>query len=123
MTAADVRAPSDSMSDQPSEAPRSKLVEDALACFGTTDPHAILKYVSDKPLSNRAPYVAPWLGCVAQRPPLEQDQLVPLPVFWTAEGDTDIATPSSIVDPEVSVRSRFIDHAAAIAMRAFAGVR
>ena len=54
---------------------------------------------------------------------LDLETPVPLPVFWTPEGDTDIATPSSIVDPEVSVRSRFIDHAAAIAMRAFAGVR
>jgi hypothetical protein len=47
---------------------------------------------------------------------------VPLPVSWTHEGDTNIAPPSSIVDPDATVRSRFIGQAAAIARRAPAGV-
>ena len=49
--------------------------------------------------------------------------IVPLPVSWTREGDINIAAPSSIVDPDASERSRFMGHAAAIAMRALAGVR
>jgi len=47
---------------------------------------------------------------------------VPLPVFGTREGDTNIAPPTSIVDPEATVRSPVIGQAAARAARAAAGV-
>jgi len=48
---------------------------------------------------------------------------VPLPVFGTREGDTNIAPlPPSIVDPEATVRSPVIGQAAARAARAAAGV-
>ena len=47
---------------------------------------------------------------------------VSLPVSWTREGDIKIAPPSSIVDPDATVRSRFIGHAAIAAARAAAGV-
>ena len=48
--------------------------------------------------------------------------LVPLPVSETREGDTNIAPPSSIVDPGATVRSRFIGQAAIAAVRAAIGV-
>src|SRR5262249_10572746 len=51
------------------------------------------------------------------------EEAVPLPVSGTREGDTTIASPPSIVDPDRIERSRVIAHAAAIAMRAPAGVR
>ena len=47
---------------------------------------------------------------------------VPLPVSWTREGDTKIAPPPSIVDPDVTERSRSIGHAAIAAIRAATGV-
>jgi len=47
---------------------------------------------------------------------------VPLPVFGTHEGDTNIAPPSSIVDPDATARSRVIGHAAPRAARAATGV-
>src|SRR5262245_60599310 len=47
---------------------------------------------------------------------------VPLPVSETREGDTNIAPPSSIVDPGATVRSRFIGQAAIARARAATGV-
>ena len=47
---------------------------------------------------------------------------VPLPVSWTREGDIKIAPPPSIVDPDATVRSRFIGQAAIAAVRAAIGV-
>jgi hypothetical protein len=44
------------------------------------------------------------------------------PIPWTREGDINIAPPSSIVDPDATVRSRFIGHAAMAAARAATGV-
>ena len=48
---------------------------------------------------------------------------VALPVSWTREGDTNIAAPRSIVDPDATERSRVIGHAATSAARAATGVR
>ena|SRR5215470_10329123 len=50
------------------------------------------------------------------------DTVVPLPVSETREGDTNIAPPSSIVDPGATVRSRFIGQAAIARARAATGV-
>src|SRR5215471_16399911 len=47
---------------------------------------------------------------------------VPLPVSWTREGDIKIAPSPSIVDPDATVRSGFIGHAAIAAVRAAIGV-
>jgi hypothetical protein len=47
---------------------------------------------------------------------------VPLPVSWTREGDITIAPPPSIVDPDVTKRSRLIGQAAIAASRAATGV-
>jgi hypothetical protein len=47
---------------------------------------------------------------------------VPHPVSWTREGGIEIAPPPSIVDPDATVRSCFIGHAAVIAARAATGV-
>src|SRR5262250_1728138 len=55
-------------------------------------------------------------------PDAEQGELVPLPVSETREGDTNIAPPSSIVDPGATVRSRFIGQAAIARARAATGV-
>src|SRR5262249_42906602 len=43
-------------------------------------------------------------------------------VSWTREGDIKIAPPPSIVDPDATVRSRFIGHAAIAAVRAAMGL-
>src|SRR5262245_65739007 len=45
------------------------------------------------------------------------------PGFLDTRGGTSIAPPSSISDPDATVRSRFMSHAAASAIRAPAGVR
>jgi hypothetical protein len=47
---------------------------------------------------------------------------VPLPIFWTREGDVNMAPPASIIDPDATERSRFIRHAAIAAVRAATGV-
>ena len=47
---------------------------------------------------------------------------VPLPVFGTREGDIKIEPPPAIVDPDATVRSRFIGHAAIAAALAATGV-
>jgi len=44
------------------------------------------------------------------------------PGFLDTEGDTNIAPPPSIVDPDATERSRFIGHAATAAIRAATGV-
>jgi hypothetical protein len=48
--------------------------------------------------------------------------VVPLPVSGTREGDTNIAPPPSIVDPDVTERSRVIGYPAIAAIRAAIGV-
>jgi catechol 2,3-dioxygenase-like lactoylglutathione lyase family enzyme len=52
----------------------------------------------------------------------DPDRFVALPVFGTREGDIKIAPPLSIVDPDATVRSRFIGQAAFAAVRAATGV-
>jgi hypothetical protein len=47
---------------------------------------------------------------------------VPLPVFGTREEDIKIAPPPAIVDPDATVRSRFIVYAAIARARAATGV-
>jgi bifunctional non-homologous end joining protein LigD len=49
-------------------------------------------------------------------------KVVPVRVSGTREGDTDIAPPLSIVDPDATVRSRFMVHAASARARAATGV-
>src|SRR5262249_1966103 len=62
-----------------------------------------------------ANFDAPALRC-------ELDGVVPHPVSETREGDTNIAPPPSIVDPDATVRLRFITHAASARARAATGV-
>jgi hypothetical protein len=62
-----------------------------------------------------APFFARYMVC-------PHSVVVALPVSWTREGDITLAPPPSIVDPDVTGRSRFIGHAAMAAARAPIGV-
>ena len=67
-------------------------------------------------------HLAPMLATVPAVVSAADATTVPLPVSGTREGDTKIAPPSSIVDPDVTERLRFIGHAAIAAIRAATGV-